>query len=160
MSSRNLATNLSFFGSGARCQQSNLCLYCGEGHFVANSSDKRQSSSVDEKIWVSSTPVSPHSYRPLLQACLLLPGGSCPSSSPAGAGFFFVEKDKTLRSCIDYRGLNNITIKNRCPLPLITSAFELLQGVTILTKLVSAVPTVPSGLYLRGKQVENGIQYP
>ena len=59
-----------------------------------------------------------------------------PSSSPAGAGFFFVEKkDKTLRPCIDYRGLNDITIKNRYPLPLISSAFELLQGATIFTKL-------------------------
>ena len=59
-----------------------------------------------------------------------------PSSSPAGAGFFFVEKkDKTLRPCIDYRGLNDITIKNRYPLPLISSAFELLEGATIFTKL-------------------------
>ncbi|KAG1925678.1 retrotransposable element [Pimephales promelas] len=33
-----------------------------------------------------------------------------PSSSPAGAGFFFVgKKDGSLRPCIDYRGLNNIT---------------------------------------------------
>jgi hypothetical protein len=40
------------------------------------------------------------------------------SASPAGAGFFFVEKkDKTLRPCIDYRGLNNIMV-NRYPLPL------------------------------------------
>lgn len=59
-----------------------------------------------------------------------------PSSSPAGAGFFFVEKkDKTLRPCIDYRGLNDITVKNRYPLPLISSAFELLQGAHIFTKL-------------------------
>ena len=59
-----------------------------------------------------------------------------PSSSPAGAGFFFVEKkDKSLRPCIDYRGLNDITIKNRYPLPLISSAFELLQDATIFTKL-------------------------
>ncbi|KAF7648310.1 hypothetical protein LDENG_00158670, partial [Lucifuga dentata] len=59
-----------------------------------------------------------------------------PSSSPAGAGFFFVEKkDKTLRPCIDYRGLNDITIKNRYPLPLLSSAFELLQGATIFSKL-------------------------
>lgn len=50
-----------------------------------------------------------------------------PSSSPAGAGFFFVsKKDGGLRPCIDYRGLNQITIKNRYPLPLISSAFELL----------------------------------
>ncbi|KAI2655704.1 Transposon Tf2-11 polyprotein [Labeo rohita] len=57
-----------------------------------------------------------------------------PSSSPAGAGFFFVEKkDGSLRPCIDYRGLNDITVKN--PLPLMSSAFELLQGATIFTKL-------------------------
>ena len=31
----------------------------------------------------------------------------CPSSSPAGAGFFFVgKKDGSLRPCIDYRGMN------------------------------------------------------
>ena len=42
-----------------------------------------------------------------------------PSSSPMGAGFFFVDKkDKTLRPCIDYRGLNGITVKNKYPLPL------------------------------------------
>ena len=59
-----------------------------------------------------------------------------PSSSPAGAGFSFVEKkDRTLHPCIDYRGLNEITVKNRYPLPLISSAFELLQGSTIFSKL-------------------------
>ncbi|XP_075894338.1 uncharacterized protein LOC142896522 [Nelusetta ayraudi] len=59
-----------------------------------------------------------------------------PSSSPAGAGFFFVvKKDTTLRPCIDYRGLNDITVKNRYPLPLISSAFELLEGATFFTKL-------------------------
>lgn len=59
-----------------------------------------------------------------------------PSSSPAGAGFIFVgKKDKSLRPCIDYRGLNNVTVKNRYPLSLISSAFELLQGATIFTKL-------------------------
>lgn len=59
-----------------------------------------------------------------------------PSSSPAGAGFFFVsKKDKSLRPCIDYWGLNNITIKNRYPLPLISSAFECLQDAKVFTKL-------------------------
>lgn len=59
-----------------------------------------------------------------------------PSSSPVGAGFFFVDKkDKTLRPCIDYRGLNNITVKNKYPLPLIDSAFTPLHGTTIFTKL-------------------------
>lgn len=37
-----------------------------------------------------------------------------PSSSPAGAGFFFVGKtDRGLHPCIDFRGLNNITIKHK-----------------------------------------------
>ncbi|KAI2662144.1 Transposon Tf2-9 polyprotein [Labeo rohita] len=59
-----------------------------------------------------------------------------PSSSPAGAGFFFVgKKDGSLRPCIDYRGLNNITVKNTYPFPLISSAFERLQGASIFTKL-------------------------
>ena len=59
-----------------------------------------------------------------------------PSSSPVGAGFFFVaKKDKSLRPCIDYRGLNEITVKNKYPLPLIDSAFEPLQHATIFTKL-------------------------
>lgn len=59
-----------------------------------------------------------------------------PSSSPAGPGFFFVKKkDKSLRLCIDYRGLNDITVKNRYPLPLMTTTFELLQGAKVFTKL-------------------------
>lgn len=58
------------------------------------------------------------------------------SSSPVDAGFFFVgKKDGSLRPCIDYRGLNNITVKNKYPLPLINSAFEPLHGATIFSKL-------------------------
>jgi hypothetical protein len=48
---------------------------------------------------------------------------------------FFVEKDKTLRPCINYWGLNDITVKNRYPLPLISSASEPLQGGTVFSKL-------------------------
>ncbi|KAI2655929.1 Transposon Tf2-6 polyprotein [Labeo rohita] len=59
-----------------------------------------------------------------------------PSSSPAGAGGFFVKKkDGSLHPCIDYRGLNNITVKNRYPLPLMSSALECLQGASFFTKL-------------------------
>lgn len=51
-----------------------------------------------------------------------------PSSSPLGAGFFFVtKKDKTVRPCID--------IKNRYLLPLIEPSFEPLNKATIVTKL-------------------------
>lgn len=59
-----------------------------------------------------------------------------PSSSPVGAGFFFVEKkDKSLRSCIDYQGLKKIKGKNKYPLLLLSSAFELLKGAAIFSKL-------------------------
>lgn len=59
-----------------------------------------------------------------------------PSSSPAGAGFFFVQKkDGGLRLCIDYRGLNDITVKNRYPLPLIPELFDRVKGASIFTKL-------------------------
>ena len=59
-----------------------------------------------------------------------------PSSSPVGAGFFFVEKkDKSLRPCVDYRGINDITVKNKYPLPLLDSAFAPLHQATIFTKL-------------------------
>ena len=59
-----------------------------------------------------------------------------PSSSPAGAGFFFVnKKDGSLRPCIDYSPLNNITVKNRYPLPVMSSVFDQLQQARIFTKL-------------------------
>jgi hypothetical protein len=41
-----------------------------------------------------------------------------PSSSPWGAPVLFVEKkDVTQRMCVDYRSLNEVTIKNKYPLP-------------------------------------------
>ncbi len=40
-----------------------------------------------------------------------------------------------LRPCIDYWGLNGITVKNRYPLPLMSLAFEILQGAKVFTKL-------------------------
>uniref|UniRef100_A0A8C5ML73 ribonuclease H n=1 Tax=Leptobrachium leishanense TaxID=445787 RepID=A0A8C5ML73_9ANUR len=58
------------------------------------------------------------------------------SSSPAGAGFFFVsKKEGDLRPCIDYRGLNKITIKNVYPIPLISELFDRLRGSAVYTKL-------------------------
>ncbi|OQD64946.1 hypothetical protein PENANT_c409G07288, partial [Penicillium antarcticum] len=59
-----------------------------------------------------------------------------PSQSPAGAPIIFVKKkDRSLRLCVDYRGLNNITIKNRYPLPLVSETMDRLSGAKIFTQL-------------------------
>ena len=43
-----------------------------------------------------------------------------PSMSPWGAPILFVrKKDGSLRICIDYRGINQLTVKNKYPLPRI-----------------------------------------
>ena len=58
------------------------------------------------------------------------------SSSPAGAPVLFVKKkDGTLRMCVDYRGLNEGTIKNRYPLPLIQETLGQLQKAKFFTTL-------------------------
>ncbi len=59
-----------------------------------------------------------------------------PSTSPASAGFFFVKKkDGGLRPCIDYRCLNENTVKFRYPLPLVPAALEQLRQAKYYTKL-------------------------
>jgi hypothetical protein len=58
------------------------------------------------------------------------------STSPAGALIHFVKKkDGGLHLCMDYRGLNAITVKDRTPLPLIGEALDRLSKVKIYTKL-------------------------
>ena len=58
------------------------------------------------------------------------------STSPAGAPIHFVKKqDAGLRLCVDYRQLNEITIKDRTPLPLIGESLDQLSSTTIYTKL-------------------------
>ena len=58
------------------------------------------------------------------------------STSPAGAPILFVpKKDGGLRLCVDYRGLNKVTIKNRHPLPLISETLDRLYGAKRFTKL-------------------------
>ena len=58
------------------------------------------------------------------------------STSPAGAPIIFVpKKDGTLRLCVDYRALNSVTVKDRCPLPLINETLDRLQGAQFFTTL-------------------------
>lgn len=59
-----------------------------------------------------------------------------PSTAPFCAPVLFVrKKDGTLRMCIDYRGLNKITVRNAYPLPRIDDLFDKLQGATTFSSL-------------------------
>lgn len=59
-----------------------------------------------------------------------------PSKSPAGAPILFDKKpDGSLRLCIDYRELNNLTIKNRYPLLLIGESLDQLGRAKRFTQL-------------------------
>ena len=59
-----------------------------------------------------------------------------PSKSPAGAPILFDRKsDGFLRLCIKYQGLNNLTIKNRYPLPLIRESLDRLERARRFTQL-------------------------
>ena len=59
-----------------------------------------------------------------------------PSKSPMASPFFFIKKkDGFLRPVQDYRRLNDMTIKNRYPLPLIQELLDKLKGARLFTKL-------------------------
>ena len=59
-----------------------------------------------------------------------------PSSSSWGAPVLFVEKkDRSQRLCIDYRSLNEVTIKNKYPLPRINDLFDQLEGARVFSKI-------------------------
>jgi hypothetical protein len=59
-----------------------------------------------------------------------------PSQSPMASLFFFVKKkDGKLRPCRDYCYLNDWTIKNAHPLPLISEIMDKLKGAKYFMKL-------------------------
>ncbi|XP_073152871.1 uncharacterized protein [Henckelia pumila] len=59
-----------------------------------------------------------------------------PSFSLWGAPVLFVKKkDESLRLCIDYLGLNDVTLKNKYPLPRIEDLFDQLQGASVFSKI-------------------------
>jgi hypothetical protein len=67
---------------------------------------------------------------------LLEKGYICPSSSPWGALVIFVpKKDGTQRLCVDYRALNEVTVKNKYPLPRIDDLFDQLRGACVFSKI-------------------------
>jgi hypothetical protein len=69
-------------------------------------------------------------------AAYLEKGWIRPSTSAFGAPVVFAKKaDGTLRFCVDYRALNNITIKNAYPLPRIDELLDHLEGAKFFTSL-------------------------
>ncbi|WVZ70841.1 hypothetical protein U9M48_019477 [Paspalum notatum var. saurae] len=59
-----------------------------------------------------------------------------PSSSPWAFPVLFVDKkDGSRRMCVDYRALNDVTIKNKYPLPRIDDLFDQLQGACVFSKI-------------------------
>ncbi len=59
-----------------------------------------------------------------------------PFKSPSGALILFDKKpDDSLRLCVNYRGLNNLTIKNRYPLSLIGESLDWLGRAKRFTQL-------------------------
>lgn len=86
-------------------------------------------------------PIYPLSQRELAQLREFLDenlanGRIRPSKSSAGAPILFVpKKDGSLRLCVDYRGLNKATIRNRYPLPLISEILDRAVGAQFFTKI-------------------------
>jgi len=59
-----------------------------------------------------------------------------PSKSPAAYPVLFQrKKDGSLRFCVDYRKLNEVTVKDSYPLPLYNLFFEEIRGSNYFTKL-------------------------
>jgi hypothetical protein len=91
------------------------------------------------------TPISRRSYKMIPKELaelkvqlneLLDKGYICPSSSPWGCLALFVKKkDQSLRLCVDYQPLNNITIKNKYPLPRIDILFDQLASARVFSKV-------------------------
>jgi hypothetical protein len=68
---------------------------------------------------------------------MLRTGKIRPSKSPAGAPILFVPKSqgRGLRLCVDYRGLNKVTVLNRYPLPLMNELRDRVQGAKVFSKI-------------------------
>ena len=67
---------------------------------------------------------------------MLQAGIVVPSSSPFASPVLLIQKkDGSWRFCVDYRRLNELTIKNRFPMPIMEEILEELASSTYFTKL-------------------------
>ena len=51
------------------------------------------------------------------------------------ARLFVKKKEGKLRLCVDYRKLNEMTVKNKYPLPWIDDLFDQLKGSSVFSKI-------------------------
>jgi hypothetical protein len=67
---------------------------------------------------------------------LLEKGFIRPNSSPWGAPMIFIpKKNGTQRLCMDYHALNEVSVKNKYPLPRIDDLFDQLCGACVFSKI-------------------------
>jgi hypothetical protein len=58
------------------------------------------------------------------------------NSSPCGAPVLFVQKKEGSQGmCVDYRTLNDVTVKDKCPLPRIEDLFNQMRGARVFSKI-------------------------
>jgi hypothetical protein len=59
-----------------------------------------------------------------------------PSSSPWGATVLFIQKkDGSQRMCVDYRSLNDVTVRNKYSLPRIEDLFDRMRDARVFSKI-------------------------
>jgi hypothetical protein len=124
-----------------------ILLRLGPGHPIPGARISQPEREVEFVIELKpgTTPISRRSYRmppnelaelKIQLQDLLEKGFIRPSSSPWGCPAIFVKKkDQTLRMCMDYRPLNEVTIKNKYPLPRIDILFDQLTGARVFSKI-------------------------
>jgi hypothetical protein len=58
------------------------------------------------------------------------------NSSPCGAPVLFVQKKEGSQGmCVNYRSLNDVTVKNKCTLPRIEDLFNHMRGARVFSKI-------------------------
>lgn len=58
--------------------------------------------------------------------------GNSPFAAPV---LFVIKKDGSKRLCCDFRGLNEVTVKSKFPLPRIDDLFDMLSGASVFSQL-------------------------
>ena len=136
------------------------------GVFAASSDDVGHTSLVTHQIHTGSSQPICHPTRRLplqkqaeadkLLKDMLKKAVIVPFSSPWTSLIVLVKKkDGSTRFCVDYRKLNEVTVKDSYPLPRIHDCLDALAGCSWFSTLDLCM----AGGYERGRQAENCLQY-